>query len=301
MNKTIYMTYYKNIPRSVFQNWERLNKNYTIDFSLDADCISFLQTHFNKYIADLFQTIPEGMYKADLWRLCKLYIYGGVYADVDLIPHIDIDTLDKDVTFYSCLSASKTQVFQAFMINFTKPKNPLLLNFIVSFLINKPYLNPDNGPCIDMLNCIRYNLHGIFPQTEKKYSMSEIKIPITIGASRTQDSVVELHYFPDDIHYTIRASSSLSERFTYTIKNNKLLVKRVDKNSGWVSNHRVDIILASNEKIMLFPEYCSGNHITSCHVKYKGQKILDSHNPSYVKSEHGTRATKNTRFKMSFK
>lgn len=301
MNKTIYMTYYKNIPRSVFQNWERLNKNYTIDFSLDADCISFLQTHFNKYISDLFQNIPQGMYKADLWRLCKLYIYGGVYADVDLIPHIDIDTLDKDVTFYSCLSASKTQVFQAFMINFTKPKNPLLLNFIVSFLINKPYLNPDNGPCIDMLNCIMYNLNGVFPQIEKKYSMSEIKIPITIRASRTQDSIVELHYFPDDIHYTIRASSSLSERFTYTIKNNKLLVKRVDKNSGWVSKHKVDIILASNEKIMLFPEYCSVNHITSCHVKYKGKKILDSHNPSYVRSVYGTNSSKNTRFKMLFR
>ena len=301
MNKTIYMTYYKNIPRSVFQNWERLNKNYTIDFSLDADCISFLQTHFNTYIADLFQTIPEGMYKADLWRLCKLYIYGGIYADVDLIPHIDIDTLDKDVTFYSCLSASKTQVFQAFMINFTKPKNPLLLNFIVSFLINKPYLNLDNGPCIDMLNCIMYNLNGVFPQIEKKYSMSEIKIPITIRASRTQDSIVELHYFPDDIHYTIRASSSLSERFTYTIKNNKLLVKRVDKNSGWVSKHKVDIILASNEKIMLFPEYCSVNHITSCHVKYKGKKILDSHNPSYVRSVYGTNSSKNTRFKMLFR
>ena len=66
-----------------------------------------------------------------------------------------------------------------------------------------------------------YNLNGVFPQIEKKYSMSEIKIPITIRASRTQDSVVELYYFPDDIHYTIRASSSLSERFTYTIKNNK--------------------------------------------------------------------------------
>jgi len=53
------------------------------------------------------------MYKADLWRLCKLYIHGGVYADVDLVPYINIDNLDKDITFYSCISDSNDGIFQA--------------------------------------------------------------------------------------------------------------------------------------------------------------------------------------------
>jgi len=299
MNKTIYLTYYKDIPHSVFQCWNQLNKNYTIDFSLDRDCIIFLQTHFNTYIANLFQKIPRGMYKADLWRLCKLYIYGGVYADVDLIPHINIDMLDKDVTFYSCLSASKTQVFQAFMINFSKPRNPLLLHFIVSFLINKPYLNPDNGPCIDMLNSIIYNLNGVFPQVEKKYSISEIKIPISIGTSTTNTKIIDLHYFPSDINYTIRIHPHpiKTAYLTFSIQNNQVIIKRVDKNIGWEWIPKIDICIASNEKILLFPEYCYGNHITSCHVKYNGRKILDSHNPSYVRSVYGTTHV-NTRFNM---
>jgi len=84
-NKTIYFTYKKECPNFVFQRWKKLNKDYDINFSLDDDCISFLIEHFNYYIADLFMKIPQGMYKADLWRLCKLYINGGVYADVDLV------------------------------------------------------------------------------------------------------------------------------------------------------------------------------------------------------------------------
>ena len=46
MNKTIYMTYKKNIPPFVFYRWKMLNKEYNIDFSLDDDCIHFLQHHF---------------------------------------------------------------------------------------------------------------------------------------------------------------------------------------------------------------------------------------------------------------
>jgi len=67
MNKTIYMTYKKDIPEIVFNRRKNLNCHYNIDFSLDEDCISFLKTYFNEYIVHLFQTIPRGLNKADLW------------------------------------------------------------------------------------------------------------------------------------------------------------------------------------------------------------------------------------------
>ena len=117
MNKTIYMTYKKAIPDLVGSRWKTLNKDYEIELSLDDDCIRFLETHFNSYIANLFKQIPIGMYKADLWRLCKLYVHGGVYADVDLIPYLDIDKLDVSASFYTCLSKNPGAVFQAFIIS----------------------------------------------------------------------------------------------------------------------------------------------------------------------------------------
>ena len=50
MNKTIYMTYKKDVPSKVFNRWLTLNPSYKIDFSLDKDCISFLEKNFNKTI-----------------------------------------------------------------------------------------------------------------------------------------------------------------------------------------------------------------------------------------------------------
>ena len=108
INKTIYMTYKKPIPEKCINRWTQLNPNYKIDFSLDNDCIQFLKDNFNDYIVNLFIKIEVGMYKADLWRLCKLYINSGIYADVDLVPYLNIDELDKDISFYTCVNCLKT-------------------------------------------------------------------------------------------------------------------------------------------------------------------------------------------------
>ncbi len=51
MNKTIYMTYKKEIPPHVRKRWLDLNPGYIIEFSLDADCIAFLHKEFNPYIS----------------------------------------------------------------------------------------------------------------------------------------------------------------------------------------------------------------------------------------------------------
>ena len=42
-NKTIYMTYKKDIPQFVYDRWLDINKNYKIDFSKDKDCTDFLK------------------------------------------------------------------------------------------------------------------------------------------------------------------------------------------------------------------------------------------------------------------
>ena len=43
MNKTIYMTYKKNISDKVKSRWIKYNNDYKIDFSLDKDCLNFLE------------------------------------------------------------------------------------------------------------------------------------------------------------------------------------------------------------------------------------------------------------------
>ena len=284
-NKTIYMTYKKPVPDKVFSRWINLNKEYTIDFSLDTDCIYFLKTHFNDYISDLFLKIPTGMYKADLWRLCKLYINGGVYSDVDLVPYINLDTLDKDITFYSCISAANDGIFQAFM-KCIGQRSPLILIFLLSFLQNNPY-KICNGPTFDMYNCIKYNLNDINILPEEKYEINEVKICINIGSSDTNTKQKDLYFFPNDIEYVIKlVENYYNDAFNFVIENNILNITRIDNSGGWGHNHSVNICIKSNERILLFKElFGQGaghyNHITQACVTFHGNKILDSRDPDY--------------------
>ena len=286
INKTIYMTYKKNIPDKVKNRWIENNNDYKIDFSLDKDCLEFLETNFNKNVSNLFSNINRGMYKADLWRLCKLYINSGVYADVDLIPYFNINKLDTNITFYTCLSSIDIgSIFQAFMVIFSKPKNPLLLVFLLSFIINSPY-NYYNGPCYDMYNCIKYmlNVETILP--EKKYEINSVKLKICIGSSKSNIKVINLYYFPDDIQYSIILHKNFyADIFNFEINNNYLIVKRLDNNCGWDHNHFIDICFPAKTSFLFFKENIgSNNNWVTSYVVHNNKKILESRDMDYYKN-----------------
>ena len=285
MNKTIYMTYKKNIPEKVEKRWIKYNNDYKIDFSLDNDCLEFLENNFNNNIYNLFKEINKGMYKADLWRLCILYKNSGVYADVDLVPYLNINKLDKNITFYSCLSIYGNSIFQALIINFSKSKNPLFLVFLLSFLINKPYIFK-NGPCHDMYNCIRYiiNVDTILP--EKKYEVDVVKLKIYIGNSESNIKEINLLYFPDNIEYTIKLHKNIyKDEFNFKIENNYLIVKRIDETGGWGYGHYIDICFPSKTSFFFFKEnYGPNNYWVTSYVTYKNEKILDSRDIEYYKN-----------------
>jgi len=280
------MTYNKNVPDKVFDRWKILNPNYIIDFSLDEDCINFLKENFNDYIVNLFKSIKRGMYKADLWRLCKLYINGGVYADVDLVPYVILDDLQNDVTFYSCMANGNKSIFQAFMVNNSPPRNPLILHFISSFIRNAAY-NYGNGPTYDMYNCIKYNLNNTNFNTEQKYYIDEVKINVFIGNSKTNTKQINLHYFPDDIKYTIKLvmkNNLHKDEIEFKIENNILHCTRIGNTTdiGWDHSHSVDICIQTKECIYIFPENIGKNNnwITS-YVTSNSRKILDSRDLEY--------------------
>lgn len=281
INRTIYMTYKKPVPDIVYNRWKKRNPSYNIELSLDAECILFLERYINRFVASLFNYIPRGMYKADLWRLCKLYINGGVYADVDLVPHLNIDNLNKDITFYSCLTPKTKSIFQAFMINFSKPRNNLILIFLLSFLINKPF-EKLNGPTFDMYDCIKYNLDGVEPEPFVRYDLEEVKIKIDVGLSDKNVKKINLYYFPPYIKYRIKLKENTSDnKFTYRIYNNILFVKRVDVNSGWDYEHSLDICIQSKESIFLFKEDWEGEDWVHASVTLGPKKILDSRDINY--------------------
>jgi hypothetical protein len=275
------MTYKKPVPGIVYRRWKDRNPSYNIELSLDAECILFLERYINKFVAALFNYIPIGMYKADLWRLCKLYINGGVYADVDLVPHLNIDNLNKNITFYSCLTPKSKSIFQAFMINFSKPRNNLIFIFLLSFLMNKPF-EKINGPTFDMYECIKYNLNDVEPEPFVQYDLEEVKIKIVVGSSDKNIKRINLYYFPPYIKYRIQLKENTTDhKFVYRIYNNMLCVKRSDENTGWDYEHSLDICIQSKESIFLFKEDLEGSDLSRAIVTLGSEKILDSRDMRY--------------------
>ena len=69
-------------------------------FSND-DCTEFLTKYdgngLPEGVLDAYNRLRPGAFKADLWRLCILHYYGGIYIDAFATPFISIDEMMKGV------------------------------------------------------------------------------------------------------------------------------------------------------------------------------------------------------------
>ena len=93
------------IIRPYAQKWLDLNPNYTLELYDDKRCQAFLLKEFSSDHLELFNYIKDGPIKADFWRLCILYKYGGVYADADIVPLVPLtEYIKSDIKFVTCLS-----------------------------------------------------------------------------------------------------------------------------------------------------------------------------------------------------
>ena len=87
------------IPRRIFQTWNSfttnvkelhdrvmklINDNPEYEYNMfdDDESLKFIKENFKKEVADAYENVIPGAYKADLWRYCVLYIHGGVYLDI---------------------------------------------------------------------------------------------------------------------------------------------------------------------------------------------------------------------------
>ena len=104
-----------NIPRNVYMVWhssiippkmkENLDKsiknNKEFDFIIynNDKCREFIKDNFESAVLDAYDRLNPMAYKADLWRCCILYKYGGIYLDIKFMP-VDgfkfIDIVDKE-------------------------------------------------------------------------------------------------------------------------------------------------------------------------------------------------------------
>lgn len=96
--KTILQTYYtykaENIHHwDAFYTFVDLNPEYSIKIMLDSECREFLKNYFPQNVVEAYDSLIPGAFKADLFRYCYLYIFGGCYFDNKMINRIPLRKL----------------------------------------------------------------------------------------------------------------------------------------------------------------------------------------------------------------
>lgn len=75
----------KNLPAKMKQCIQSIsidNPEFNHYLYNDDECRTFIETYFDVDILNAYDTLVPGAFKADLWRYCVLYKYGGIYIDI---------------------------------------------------------------------------------------------------------------------------------------------------------------------------------------------------------------------------
>ena len=140
--KNIFLCYKdKNIPQSIIDNIHDMNPTWKIELYGNNECAKFILKYYGKILYDLFENIKDGPIKSDLFRICILYHYGGVYTDIDNIIMKPLDEIIiPGTTFGVGLSYNQNNVNPAFL--FSTKNNKILsqcIELYKNIIINYPY------------------------------------------------------------------------------------------------------------------------------------------------------------------
>ena len=152
--KKIFQTFYHKEFHPDFQKIVDEIKIDNPDFKYqifdDKECDEFMKINYPGKIYDAYSRIKPGALKADLWRYCILYKFGGFYMDIDMISLKGLDRFVKnDIDFVSPIDLNLGDleyhnIFNAFIGCI--PNHPILKNSIDIILdwVEKEELPPEN-------------------------------------------------------------------------------------------------------------------------------------------------------------
>jgi hypothetical protein len=139
----------KNVKRLV-KSW--INPTLDIFFMDDTACEGFIRENFNEVVYNTYKALPLGVMRADMWRICVLYINGGIYSDIDVFCKKDIKhiLLDNDIVFLQ-EDHDADRVSNFFIASV--PKHPVLKqiidtmvkDFYITFDVKSDYLVQNFG------------------------------------------------------------------------------------------------------------------------------------------------------------
>ena len=150
--KRIIQTYFcRDVPERMYKatlTFKELNPDYEYIFYDDERARKFLKDNFDNQVVKAFDLLIPGAYKADLFRICELYINGGYYADVFMENLKSLSYFDKyDVDCILVKDREKiypNSIYNAFLA--CKSQDTLIYHLIEKTVNNVLNKNKGSGP-----------------------------------------------------------------------------------------------------------------------------------------------------------
>jgi len=150
--KVIYQTFKTNtipwLTKLYIKRFRRKNKGYKYEFYDDQRVDAFIKDSFNEEIYKAYSRLQIGAAKADFFRYAVLYIYGGVYLDLDSDILVNLDKyLQEDDQAVITREKNHQNLFAQWALVFEKG-HPFLertIKYIVENIQQNNYLHDVHG------------------------------------------------------------------------------------------------------------------------------------------------------------
>lgn len=103
----------------------------------DTKCRELIHDNFDTRTLNAYDKVIPGAFKSDIWRLCTLFILGGVYSDIHIRPNIlakNCDVLNTaDYIFCIDTPSDPTYIYNALM---KIPRGSVLIEKVLDKIIH---------------------------------------------------------------------------------------------------------------------------------------------------------------------
>jgi hypothetical protein len=118
------------VPEYVFERFRKFTKGFHIKFYNDDDALQSIKG-FGDTVLNVFQSLT-GAHRADLWRYCMLFKYGGVYTDIKTVFTRQLRSILDDRYSYTVLAQNPHAIHQGFLA--CKKNSPVMHDVMMNVL-----------------------------------------------------------------------------------------------------------------------------------------------------------------------
>jgi mannosyltransferase OCH1-like enzyme len=202
------------------KSWLKHSNNFKYVFYTDELCNNFMKENFSGDVYTAYLKLPIAVMKADLFRYCVVYHYGGIYADTDTICIVNPNVFINNESLLTIVPENSTHLCQWV---FSAPKQSPILKSVIDLSVEKilsikeikgeHIIHSLTGP-------------GVFTEGIEKY-LKEHNKP-------TFSNKINYHKYPDNNILCV---------FNYNIFHNKI-VKHLflgQDDDGWVKERDIKL------------------------------------------------------------